>query len=91
LHIAYRDTQSITCDSAFREAKRIFDEICPDADFLGLAKEVEDEIVYRNEEDSDDEKVVLESAVTMIERKGKSSHEGKTSTNEQSTTVPTVD
>eukprot|EP00984_Skeletonema_dohrnii_P020774 scaffold10209_cov116-Skeletonema_dohrnii-CCMP3373.AAC.4 len=67
LHIAYRDTQSITCDSAFREAKRIFDKICPDADFLGLSKKVEDEIVYRNEEDSDDEKVVLDSAVTMIE------------------------
>lgn len=67
LHIAYRDAQSITCDSAFREAKRIFDQICPYADFLGLSKKVEDEIVYRNEEDSDDEKVVLESAVTMIE------------------------
>ncbi|KAK1745334.1 RAB proteins geranylgeranyltransferase component A [Skeletonema marinoi] len=39
----------------------------PDADFLGLSKKVEDEIVYRNEEDSDDEKVVLDSAVTMIE------------------------
>ncbi|KAL7500284.1 hypothetical protein ACHAWT_011003 [Skeletonema menzelii] len=49
------------------EAKRIFDKICPDADFLGLSKKVEDEIVYRNEEDSDDEKVVLDSAVTMIE------------------------
>eukprot|EP00986_Skeletonema_menzelii_P008631 scaffold3738_cov151-Skeletonema_menzelii.AAC.2 len=50
----------------------VFDEtlgqaICPDADFLGLSKKVEDEIVYRNEEDSDDEKVVLNSAVTMIE------------------------
>lgn len=67
LHIAYRDLQSITCDSAFREAKRIFDKICPDADFLALAKKVEDEIVYRNEEDSDDERVVLDSAVTMIE------------------------
>lgn len=81
LHIAYRDTQSITCDSAFREAKRIFDKICPGADFLGLAKKVEDEIVYRNEEDSDDEKVVLESAVTMIETplsKEKTSREGKT-------------
>ena len=43
------------------------DKICPDADFLGLSKKVEDEIVYRNEEDSDDEKVVLNSAVTMIE------------------------
>jgi RAB protein geranylgeranyltransferase component A len=94
LHIAYRDTQSITCDSAFREAKRIFDKICPDADFLGLAKKVEDEIVYRNEEDSDDEKVVLESAVTMIEAPlstGKTSYEGEPSKEEQKTTVPTVD
>ena len=67
LHIAFRDMQSITCDSAFREAKRIFDKICPDDDFLALAKKVEDEIVYRDEEDSDDERVVLDSAVTMME------------------------
>ena len=67
VHIAYRDTQSITCDSAFREAKRIFEKICPDADFLDLSKKVEDEMVYRNEDDSDDERNVLESAVTMIE------------------------
>lgn len=81
LHIAYRDLQSITCDSAFREAKRIFDKICPDADFLALAKKVEDEIVYRNEEDSDDERVVLDSAVTMIEAPlptGKTSEETAT-------------
>lgn len=67
LHIAYRGTQSLTCDFAFREAKRIFNKICPGSDFLGLAKKVEDEIVYRNGEDSDDERVVLDSAVTMIE------------------------
>lgn len=81
LHIAYRDLQSITCDSAFREAKRIFDKICPDADFLALAKKVEDEIFYRNEEDSDDERVVLDSAVTMIEAPlptGKTSEETAT-------------
>ena len=67
LHICRRDQQSLTCDSAFREAKRIFHEICPDSDFLALAKKVEDAIVYRDEHDSDDERNVLESACTMIE------------------------
>jgi len=67
LHICYRDGQSLTCDSAFREAKRIFQDICPGSDFLALAKKVEDAIVYRDAEDSDDEKMVLESACTMIQ------------------------
>mmetsp|Transcript_19478 Transcript_19478/g.41678 ORF Transcript_19478/g.41678 Transcript_19478/m.41678 type:complete len:787 (-) Transcript_19478:33-2393(-) len=67
LHICYRDNQSLTCDSAFREAKRIFSRICPESDFLVLAKKVEDAIVYRDEQDSDDEKMVLESACTMIQ------------------------
>lgn len=66
LHICHRDKQSLTCDSSFREAGRIFREICPDSDFLALAKKVEDAMVYRNEHDSDDEKIVLESACTMI-------------------------
>ena len=46
-----------------------------------MAKKVEDEIVYRNEEDSDDERVVLDSAVTMIEAPlptGKTSEETAT-------------
>ena len=67
LHICHRDQQSLTCDSAFREAKKIFYEICPDSDFLALAKKVEDAIVYREENDSDDEKMVLETACTMIQ------------------------
>jgi len=67
LHVCYRDGQSLTCDSAFREAKRIFEEICPESDFLAIAKKVEDAIVYRDAEDSDDEKLVLESACTMIQ------------------------
>jgi RAB protein geranylgeranyltransferase component A len=66
LHICRRDVQSLTCDSSFREAERIFHEICPDCDFLTLAKKVEDAIVYRNEDDGDDENAVLESACTMI-------------------------
>jgi RAB protein geranylgeranyltransferase component A len=66
LHICHRDIQSLTCDSSFREAERIFHAICPDCDFLTLAKKVEDAIVYRNEDDGDDENAVLESACTMI-------------------------
>jgi RAB protein geranylgeranyltransferase component A len=66
LHICHRDVQSLTCDSSFREAERIFHAICPDCDFLTLAKKVEDAIVYRNEDDGDDENAVLESACTMI-------------------------
>ena len=67
LHVCYRDTQSITCDYAFREAQRIFDEICPEADFLALAKEVEESIVYKNNDDSDDERMVLSNALDMIQ------------------------
>jgi hypothetical protein len=67
LHICYRDTQSITCDYAFREAKRIFEQICPEADFLALAKKVEDSIVYKNNNDSDDERMVLSNALDMIQ------------------------
>ncbi|KAL3789160.1 hypothetical protein HJC23_012249 [Cyclotella cryptica] len=66
LHICHRDIQSITCDYAFREAKRIFESICPDADFLALAKNVADSIIYRNNDDSDDEKLVLSSALDIV-------------------------
>ena len=71
LHVCYKDGQSLTCDSAFTEAKRIFDEICPDSDFLALAQKVEDAIVYRDEHESDDEKMVLESACDMIQAPAK--------------------
>lgn len=68
LHVCYRGGQSLTCDSAFREAKRIFDDIIKgESDFLALSKRVEDAILYRDEHDSDDEKMVLESACTMIQ------------------------
>jgi len=67
LHVCYRDEQSLTCDAAFQEAARIFHEICPESEFLGLAKKVEDAIVYRNNDESDDEKLVLDSAVGIIQ------------------------
>ncbi|EED95253.1 hypothetical protein THAPSDRAFT_2415 [Thalassiosira pseudonana CCMP1335] len=67
LHVCHRGIQPITFDSAFLEAKRIFDTICPDSDFLALAKQVEDAIVYRNVEDSDDERMVLDSAYNIIQ------------------------
>lgn len=67
LHVCFRDIQSNTCDYAFREAKRIFHEICPDADFLALAKKVEDSIVYKNNDDSDEEIMMLSNALDMIQ------------------------
>ncbi|KAL7441106.1 hypothetical protein ACHAXH_008467 [Discostella pseudostelligera] len=67
LHICHRGKQSLTVDSAFREARRIFEIICPDSEFLALAKQVEDKVVYRDNHDDDDEKDVLESACTMIQ------------------------
>lgn len=69
-HICHRDAHSLTCDSSFREAERIFREICPDCDFLGLSKKVKDSMVHLYEEDGDDEKAVLESAYTMIHQVG---------------------
>lgn len=67
LHVCHRDKQSLTVDLAFREARRIFENICPDSEFLALAKQVEDKVVYRDNIDDDDEKNVLESACTMIQ------------------------
>lgn len=67
LHVCHRGKQSLTVDSAFREAKRIFEIICPDSEFLALAKQVEDQVVYRENHDDDDEKDVLEIACTMIQ------------------------
>jgi hypothetical protein len=57
----------MTCDHAFREAKRIFNDICPGAEFLALAKKVEDSIVYKNNNDSDDEQLILGNALDMIQ------------------------
>lgn len=83
LHICHRGIQSITCDYAFREAKRIFDSICPDADFLSLAKNVADSIIYKNIDDSDDEKLVLSSALDIIQHsiEDKTEPDGTTSMN----------
>ena len=67
LHVCRRGAPSLTCDAAFREARRIFRNICPESDFLAVAQQVEDAIVHREADDSDDEKNVLESACTMIQ------------------------
>lgn len=50
----------------FAQARKIFETICPNTDFLGLSKTVEEAILYRDKEDSDDEQDVLESAVDML-------------------------
>lgn len=66
LNVCHREGQSLTIDYAFAQARKIFETICPNTDFLGLSKTVEEAILYRDKEDSDDEQDVLESAVDML-------------------------
>ena len=66
----HRGGQSITLESAFHRAKEIFDSICPGADFLALSKEMDEMVRERvgdRGDDSDDEQVVLESAMDLID------------------------
>ena len=68
-----------TCKSKlfrFAQARKIFETICPNSDFLGLSKKVEEAIVYRDKEDSDDEQEVLESAVDMLRSEAKEDEAG---------------
>ena len=76
LHVCRREGQSLTSDYAFAQAREIFGTICPNSDFLGLSKKVEEAIVYRDKEDSDDEQGVLESAVDMLRPKVEEDGEG---------------
>ena len=62
--------QSITLESAFHRAKQMFDSICPDADFLELSKEMGDMVRDRvgdRSDESDDEQLVLQSAMGLID------------------------
>jgi hypothetical protein len=66
---------SLVADYHFAEAKSIFEQICPDVDFLALSTEMDATIreyqvaVKDAEEDDDDERMVLDSAMSMIEKK----------------------
>uniref|UniRef100_A0A7S4SFD6 Uncharacterized protein n=2 Tax=Ditylum brightwellii TaxID=49249 RepID=A0A7S4SFD6_9STRA len=69
LHICHRPGQSITVDAAFREAERIFHDICPGAEFLARSEDIDkavQERVGNNRVGDDDEGMMLESAMHMI-------------------------
>ncbi len=69
-HLCSHTAQVLTADSAFEQAEKIFQSICPGEKFLGLSSEIDKAIRERVEEKryDDDEKNVLESAMDMIEQ-----------------------
>ncbi|KAL3916093.1 MAG: hypothetical protein SGILL_005338 [Bacillariaceae sp.] len=80
LHICSHMGQSLTADVAFDQAQRLFSTICPEMEFLGLANTFDEAIRERAQEKryDDDEKMMLESALGMIEEPAsKSSHDEK--------------
>ena len=70
LTYCHKGGQSITLEAAFHQASQSFDGICPNADFLALSKEMDDMVRERigdRGDDSDDEQMVLESAMDLID------------------------
>jgi hypothetical protein len=70
LYFCHHSGQSLTADIAFEQAQNIFSSICPGMEFLGLSNTFDETIRERAEEKryDDDEKVMLESALDMIEK-----------------------
>jgi len=69
MHLCHPRGMTLTVESAFIEAKRIFEEICPNGKFLKLSEEMDDLVKERRvgqDEDEDDEVKMLESAMNMI-------------------------
>ena len=70
LTYCHKGGQSITLEAAFHQAGQIFGGICPNADFLALSKEMDQMVRERigdRGDDSDDEQMVLESAMDLID------------------------
>jgi len=70
LHVCTPCGQVLTADVAFEQAERIFQQICPGQEFLGLSDELGAAIKERATERGyqDDERLMLESALGMIDR-----------------------
>ena len=69
LTCCHKGGQSITLEAAFHKANEIFRDVCPNADFLALSKEMDEMVRERTGDrgdDSDDEQMVLESAMDLI-------------------------
>ena len=70
LHVCQTSGQSLTLDAQVDQAKRIFQSMCPDVEFLTMSQEmdniVKERLAGRNDEE-DDERMVLQSAMNMME------------------------
>ncbi|KAL7581297.1 hypothetical protein ACA910_006062 [Epithemia clementina (nom. ined.)] len=85
LHIVHRPAPGLVLDTAFEQAKAIFDKICPNQEFLVLAEEIDTMVKERfgdRNADDDDETRVLESAMDMLQQLQKVQG-GPTTTNEE--------
>ena len=72
LHIVHRPAPGLVLDSAFEQAKVIFEKICPNQEFLMLAEEIDTMVKERfgdRRTEEDDETRVLESAMDIIQQK----------------------
>lgn len=66
VHLSISRGMSFTVDSSFVEARRIFDSICPDENFLKLSSAMDDLIKERKVSEEEDEEVrMLKSAMEM--------------------------
>ena len=68
-HLCSHSGQVLTADTAFEQAKTIFSSICPGMEFLGLSDKLDAAVKERATERGyeDDERLMLESALGMIE------------------------
>ncbi|KAL3914998.1 MAG: hypothetical protein SGILL_005851 [Bacillariaceae sp.] len=90
LHLCSHMGQSLMADTAFQEAQRLFSTICPRMDFLGLASSFDEAIRERADEKKydDDEKMMLESALGMIDNPAKSSDQATSNPIASAATTP---
>mmetsp|Transcript_47963 Transcript_47963/g.58076 ORF Transcript_47963/g.58076 Transcript_47963/m.58076 type:complete len:678 (+) Transcript_47963:54-2087(+) len=68
VYISKRPKLSLTVDAAFDQAEAIFKKICPDEEFLLMSQERKKQrMAQMGNEENDEEKEVLESALSMID------------------------
>lgn len=70
LHICRRVEQNLAVDNTFEQARRIFQNICPNSEFLELSEEMDSAVKERlgeHGEEEDQEGMVLESAMNMLD------------------------
>ena len=77
-HKVYRQS-NMTVDHAFDEARRIFEKICPNENFLRLSEEMDQIVKERRvgSEEEDQDGCMLESAMNMVQEQPSSPSEAK--------------